>query len=117
MRQLKTIKAVMSLTMMVSLTATSALAKGTDKQENLFKCVDQTSLEMDATCMSSKIENSDSFVKFQDNFNSQIDDLGGNVMSTIIFYPELMETRVIAHLDTPSESEMALLYPVPKKAN
>lgn len=92
------------------LTFVSSWANAQDNvdQNNLFKCVDNKSLALDNSCLSNKIENNTHFVEFQNKLNSDIADLGGNVMSTIIFYPELMQTRVIAHVDEPVNDKLVL---------
>lgn len=97
-----------TLMTVLSLFASGSFAKDLNEQDNLFKCVDDESLEINTTCLNTKMENNEHFVNFQDNFKSKIDDLGGNVMSTVIFYPELMEIRVIAHMDNESSDELAL---------
>lgn len=93
------------LAIVMSLLSTTVFA---EKQDNLFKCVDDTSLAINHECISQKMETNDSFVTFQNKFNNELSDLGGNVMATIIFYPELMETRVIAHMEKQLNNEMAL---------
>ena len=89
-----------------------SFAQGNDGQTNLFKCVDNESLALDNNCLSTAIEKNDHFIEFQDRFNSDIADLGGNVMSTVIFYPELMQIRIIAHVAEPSKTELAAHQPV-----
>lgn len=92
------------LAIVLSLLSTASFA---EKQNNLFKCVDDTSLAINHECLSQKMETNDNFVTFQNNFAEQLSDLGGNVMATVIFYPELMETRVIAHMEKQLNNEMA----------
>ena len=97
-----------TLLTVLSIFASGSFAKDQNETINLFNCVDDASFEINTACLNTKMENNDHFVSFQDSFNSKIDDLGGNVMSTVIFYPELMEIRVIAHMDKESSDELAL---------
>ena len=114
MYQFNAKKWLTALVSLLFLYSTHAFAD-VDADENLFKCVHQTKLEVDFSCINDKIEVSVNYQAFQRNFNSQIDDLGGNVMSTIIFYPEFMETHVVAHFDKLSGFETASLHSPHKK--
>ena len=66
-----------------------------NKTSNLFNCVDSTSLALNGECISQKIEANDKFHDMQFDFEQQIGDLGGGVMSTLIFHPDKMLIEVI----------------------
>ena len=100
------------LAIVMSALSTAAFA---NEKSNLFKCVDDTSLAINHDCVSQKMEVNDSFVTFQNDFAEKLsEDLGGNAMATVIFYPELMQTRVIAHVETLSTNDVAL-NTIPRK--
>lgn len=69
------------------------------KQGNLFNCVDPDGLTLDSHCLSGKIEANQAYQSFDQKFQSEISDLGGNAMATILFHPEKMWIQVIAHDD------------------
>jgi uncharacterized protein YecT (DUF1311 family) len=63
-----------------------------------FSCMDKTSFEINASCMSKKIESSDSFLNseaalFEQNANSH------NAMATITISPDTLNIEVVAHKD------------------
>lgn len=79
------------------LTVFSAFLQANEvKQDNLFNCVDPDGLTLDSQCISTKIENTQSYQSFDLAFQEQISDLGGNAMATMIFHQEKMWIQVIA---------------------
>lgn len=82
-------------------------AEANQAENNLFKCVDNTQLTLNADCLSTTIENGMQFKSAQSEFNAGLSDLGGNVMATMKFYPEQMLIQIIAHDDSSEFSSLA----------
>ncbi len=78
------------------LTLVNGVLHAQNDNKNLFSCVDSTKLTLDAACISNKIETNNDFVKVNQDFFIEQQDLGGNVMATLKFYPEKMLIEVIA---------------------
>ena len=77
------------------------------QDNNLFSCVSDDKLTINHDCVAKTIDNNVQLREFNDNFNMELSDIGGRVMSTVIFYPELMQTRVIAVPESASTSRVA----------
>ena len=78
------------------LTSFSQVQAGSNQ---LFDCVDATTLEIDSKCVESKFEQNNTFVKMQDQFFEQQAFTGGNVIATLIFDEKKMQIDVIVHRD------------------
>jgi hypothetical protein len=73
-------------------------AQSDTEAANSFSCMDKTSFEINASCMSNKIENSDSFLQaqtmlFEQNSNTE------HAMATLTIDPNTLNIEVVAHKD------------------
>lgn len=89
------------------LTMSSALLHAAEKNNNLFNCVEAEKLALNPDCMASKIERNNQFIETMNSFTVEQQDLGGNVMATLRFFPEKMLIEVIAQDDYQKKSQMA----------
>ncbi|WP_395341505.1 hypothetical protein PN836_019385 [Ningiella sp. W23] len=67
-------------------------------ESSSFACVDAKSFEINASCMSNKIEMNDAFVQSQKDFSQQIES-GDNAMASLTIDPETLNIKVVAHKD------------------
>lgn len=84
----------------------SSLSQVQAGSDQLFDCVDSTTLEIDGKCVESKIENNGKFLKFQESFFEQQSINSGNVVSTLIFDERKMQIDVIAHSDAVNPEDL-----------
>ncbi|MBE1299560.1 MAG: hypothetical protein GJ680_06600 [Alteromonadaceae bacterium] len=89
------------------LTMSSALLHAAEKNNNLFNCVESEKLALNPDCMASKIESNNQFIETMNSFTVEQQDLGGNVMATLRFFPEKMLIEVIAQDEYQKKSQMA----------
>ncbi|XOV80591.1 MAG: hypothetical protein ACFHVJ_06475 [Aestuariibacter sp.] len=85
------------------------------KQDNLFNCVDPDGLTLDSQCLSNAIESNQAYQSFDQTFQNEISDLGGNAMATVLFHPEKMWIQIIAHDD--SDGNTLALHTSSKKSD
>lgn len=65
----------------------------------LFDCVDSTSLEVDGKCVENKIDQNAFFLKLQDQFAAQQEEGSGKVIATMILDERKMQIDIVAHKD------------------
>jgi hypothetical protein len=76
----------------------ASAAQSDTEATNSFSCMDKASFEINASCMSNKIETSDSFLDaqaslFEQNANSE------HAMASITISPKTLDIEVVAHRD------------------
>ncbi len=70
-----------------------------DTKQNLFKCVDSESLEVNQSCMEQAFELNTDMQKQSFNYAKLNDGLNENAMATMSFYPDKMLIEIVAHAD------------------
>ncbi|MBT1451140.1 pyridine nucleotide transhydrogenase [Glaciecola sp. XM2] len=66
---------------------------------NSFSCMDKTSFEINASCMSNKIETNESFLQAQTMLFEQNANASDNAMATLTIDPKTLNIEVVAHKD------------------
>ncbi|GLR72498.1 hypothetical protein [Agaribacter marinus] len=91
-------------TILLALSSFSIIAaENTAPTKNSFSCMDKQTFEVDAKCISTKIETSDSFSKSQTSFWNDAVESNEYVMATMLMDPKTLNITVIAHRDTTAE--------------
>ena len=99
---------------LLAFSAFSVIAADNAKTEkSSFDCLDKATLEVNAKCISTKIETSDSFVSNQQAFFEQASEPGEFVMATVLMDPETLNITVIAHREA-QEKTLAKLAKLQK---
>lgn len=83
-----------------SLLSATLQADQKSAKSNLFKCVDDGSLTIDQSCVSSSVA-TDFAIHTEHSFAEIGADLGENELATMRFYPEKMLIEVVAHRQQP----------------
>lgn len=91
------------------LTMFSAFLHAADKNNNLFNCVEAENLALNPDCMATQIEANNQFIETMNSFAIEQQDLGGNVMATLRFFPEKMLIEVIAQDEYQGNNQMAVV--------
>ncbi|WP_371195378.1 hypothetical protein [Glaciecola sp. SC05] len=73
-------------------------AQSDTETANSFSCMNKESFEINASCMSNKIENSDSFLNAQTMLFEQSANTG-HAMATLTIEPDTLNIEVVAHKD------------------
>lgn len=87
------------LIMLFSLFSAILQANEVDNKQNLFKCVDSESLNIDQTCINSSFDANLEMQEQSFTIAGMSDELGENAMATMRFYPDKMLIEVVAHAD------------------
>ncbi|MEM0911520.1 MAG: hypothetical protein AAGJ37_11125 [Pseudomonadota bacterium] len=86
--------------MMLSLLSFSTIAADDNLETtNSFSCIDKTTFEVDASCISSTIEMNDKFVSSQKDLYKQASQPSDYVMATLLMDPVTLNITVIGHTD------------------
>ena len=96
------------LVVILSLFTAQSFAQSGQEKNNLFQCMSGDEFTINADCVSSSIDTDIMAMEFNQTLTSNSTDIGGKVMSTLVFYPDLMEIHVIAIPETP-QSGFAML--------
>ncbi|MCC2618247.1 hypothetical protein LJ739_18465 [Aestuariibacter halophilus] len=65
--------------------------------ENLFACVEQDTLSVDAQCVETNIEQNLEYREMQMSFQRSVADINDNAMATATFFPQHMLIEIVAH--------------------
>ncbi|MFC3121264.1 hypothetical protein [Agaribacter flavus] len=92
-------------TILLALSTFSVIAAdNTTDAKNSFSCMDKKTFEVNAKCISTKIEKSDNFNHSQKSFWNETVSANDYVMATLLMDPKTLNITVIAHRDKTSES-------------
>ncbi|MFC4701713.1 hypothetical protein ACFO4O_16270 [Glaciecola siphonariae] len=90
-------KKLMAMVFTFACFSASAAQTATDTG-NSFSCMNKASFEIDAACMSNKIENSDSFLSSQSVLAEKSTNTN-HAMATLTIEPGTLNIEVVAHKD------------------
>lgn len=70
-----------------------------NNSQNLFDCMNKNTFEIEGQCIENMIEQNTDFVQTELNIKHKNEQLGGNELATLRFYPQLQLIEVIATLE------------------
>nr|WP_136252659.1 pyridine nucleotide transhydrogenase [Ningiella ruwaisensis] len=73
-------------------------AQPSAENDNSFSCMDKSTFEINSSCMSTKIENNDSFLATQNTLFEQSANTD-NAMATMTINPKTLDIEIVAHKD------------------